>query len=244
MTNMPGVSIEQVHAAKEIDLLTYLQANEPGELKKSGSGEYRTATHSSLVISNGFWFWYKAGFGGKTALDFLIKVRGMGFVAAVETILGGISIPALSSLPVEKVTKPQELKNLYLPKRVSVPHKVVKYLGKRGIHSDIIGQCLKLGILYEGIYKNPKEPDLNCTSVCVFIGRDEVGEAKFAAMRGINNDIKRNAPGSDRKFAFVIPAECPTNRSLAAFEETLCEAQHKAPYANPNKMQSYPLQMR
>jgi hypothetical protein len=86
---MPGVSAEQVKLAKEIDLLTYLQQNEPHELRKSKHGdEHRTATHSSLVISNGLWFWNRGKVGGRTALDFLIKVRGMGFVDAVEAVLG------------------------------------------------------------------------------------------------------------------------------------------------------------
>ena len=39
---MPWISEEQINAAKEVDLLSYLQAREPWELKKSGSNEYRT----------------------------------------------------------------------------------------------------------------------------------------------------------------------------------------------------------
>ena len=186
---MAGVSAEQVKAAKEVDLLSYLQANEPGELKKSGPGEYRTTTHSSLVISNGKWFWHKTGVGGRSAVDFLIKIRGMGFVNAVETVLNGREAPAfyeLPSLPVEKVSKPHpqsyQAKKLYLPKRVSIPHKAVKYLQSRGIHSDIIGQCLKADIFYEGVYKNPREPDYDGTSICVFVRRDERGNAKFATL--------------------------------------------------------------
>jgi len=51
---MPGVSKEQVDAARSVDLLTYLQCCESGELRRSGPDEYRTASHGSLVISNGF----------------------------------------------------------------------------------------------------------------------------------------------------------------------------------------------
>ena len=49
------MSEEQVKLAREVDLLTYLQANEPHELLPPKNGEYRTATHGSLVISNGQW---------------------------------------------------------------------------------------------------------------------------------------------------------------------------------------------
>ena len=87
---MPRVSAEQVKLAKKIDLLTYLQINEPHELvkPKHGTGEYRTVTHGSLVISNGLWFWNRGQVGGKSAVDYLIRVRNMGFVDAVKTVMG------------------------------------------------------------------------------------------------------------------------------------------------------------
>jgi hypothetical protein len=61
---MPGVSAEQVAKVREVDLLTYLQEREPHELVRSTRGEYRTASHGSLVISNNKWFRNKGGFGG------------------------------------------------------------------------------------------------------------------------------------------------------------------------------------
>ena len=55
---MPWVSEEQIKKAKEVDLLTYLQINEPHELRKTKvANEYRTVTHGSLVLSRGLWFW-------------------------------------------------------------------------------------------------------------------------------------------------------------------------------------------
>ncbi|MDR1209840.1 MAG: topoisomerase, partial [Clostridiales bacterium] len=62
---MPRITAEQLEHARQVDLLTYLRANEPSELVKSGRNEYRTATHGSLVISNGKWVWNRAGFGGR-----------------------------------------------------------------------------------------------------------------------------------------------------------------------------------
>lgn len=55
---MSGVTKEQIAKAKEWDLLTYLQAYEPQELKKCGGSEYRTVTHDRLKISNGRWHWH------------------------------------------------------------------------------------------------------------------------------------------------------------------------------------------
>ena len=106
---MPWISEEQKKAAKEVDLLTYLQNNEPHELVKSkyGTDEYRTKTHGSLVISNGLWRWNRGQFGGRSALDYLIKVRGVNFVDAVEMVLGtggigasyGSAAPSAGSSP-------------------------------------------------------------------------------------------------------------------------------------------------
>ena len=103
---MPGVTREQIDRAKEWDLLSYLQTYEPGELtkKRPTDKEYRTKTHDSLVISNGRWNWTTRGFGGKTALDYLIKVRGMEFVEAVRTLNDGRAAPSLS----QPVTRPPE----------------------------------------------------------------------------------------------------------------------------------------
>ena len=74
---MPYIPPEVVAKAKEMDLLTYLKNYEPGELVHFGGSTYCTRTHDSLKISNGKWCWFSRGIGGKTALDYLIKVREM-----------------------------------------------------------------------------------------------------------------------------------------------------------------------
>lgn len=50
---MPYVSPEEVRAAKQMDLLTYLQSYEPNELVKLSGGTYCTRQHDSLKISSG-----------------------------------------------------------------------------------------------------------------------------------------------------------------------------------------------
>ena len=76
-------------------MLSYLQTYEPRELKRSGPNEYCTRTHDSLKISNGKWCWNSQGIGGRTALDYLIKVRGMDFVGAVEALCGYSAPPPI-----------------------------------------------------------------------------------------------------------------------------------------------------
>lgn len=68
---------EQIEQARQIDLLTYLQRYEPTELIHIRGDTYCTREHDSLKISNGKWYWWSRGFGGASALDYLMKVRGL-----------------------------------------------------------------------------------------------------------------------------------------------------------------------
>jgi hypothetical protein len=149
---VPGVTAEQVRAAKEVDLLTYLRTREPDELRRSAPGEFRTQSHGSLVISRGMWYWHRGGFGGKSA-HYLIKVRGMSFVDAVNSVCSGISV----SLPVAR-EPPKEISNepksLLLPEPVRFPSKALSYLQARGIAPDVIRRCFENGTLYESRYEN------------------------------------------------------------------------------------------
>ena len=79
---MGYVTPEQITQAKELDLLTYLQRYDPHELVHVGGNTYCTREHDSLKISNGKWNWFSRGIGGKTALDYLIKVQGFLFTLA------------------------------------------------------------------------------------------------------------------------------------------------------------------
>jgi len=213
---LPGVTEDQVKRAREVDLLTYLQANEPQELLPPKNGEYRTKTHGSLVISNGHWYWNKGGFGSASALDYLIKIRGMGFVDAVEAVLGARDSPAFSSLAVEK-SKPPPKWEFYPPKPQRYSNRAVAYLQGRGISPEVINRAIQAGILYESRYYNPENEHHNA-AVCVFAGKDETGKIVYAAMRGIDMDFKQDKAGSNKQFSFTLPAKNPDNRHLACFE--------------------------
>ena len=96
---MPYIPPEVVEQARQIDLLTYLQSCEPQELVRISGNNYTTRTHDSLKISNGKWIWWSRGIGGRSALDYLIKVRGYSFIEAVEIIAGQAAIEPPVSLP-------------------------------------------------------------------------------------------------------------------------------------------------
>jgi hypothetical protein len=223
---MPGVSAEQVKMAREVDLLSYLQANEPNELRPSGPGEYRTVSHGSLVISKGKWVWNRGGVGGRTALDYLVHVRGMGFVDAVETVLNTRAAPVpVSSLHGESKKPPPKSWTFYPPKPLRYSNRAVAYLQKRGISPEVINRAIQAGIFYESRYYNPQSEYHNAV-VCVFAGKDESGKTVFAALRGIDTDLKMDKAGSDKRFNFILPAKKPKSRHLAVFESPIDAMSH------------------
>ena len=77
---------EEAQELQKLDVFTYLYNYEPSELVKSGKKEYRTATHSSLVISNGKWIWFSQGKGGVSAISYLMDVKGMNYYEAVKYV--------------------------------------------------------------------------------------------------------------------------------------------------------------
>ena len=202
---MPGVTKEQIAKAKEWDLLSYLQAHDPHELKRCGPHEYCTRTHDSLKISNGKWCWNSRGIGGRTALDYLIKVQGMDFVSAVETLCG-YRIPPPQQRPTPKPRKP-----FALPEASRFPSMMLAYLQGRGIHPDLIRECIMAGTLYESRrYQN-----------CVFVGRDLEGRARFACLRGTRDSFRMDVEGSDKRYNFSLLAADPKCSRLAVTESPI-----------------------
>ena len=189
---MAYIPPEVVAQAKQMDLLTYLKNYEPEELVHFSGDTYCTRTHDSLKISNGKWCWFSRGIGGRSALDYLIKVNGYTFTQAVERIMGQAAIqpPVFAYQP-----KKEQPKVLELPKASRCATHVVSYLRGRGIGQELIDYCFQTGRLYESVpYHN-----------VVFLGMDRDGKARYANLRGIYSDFKGEAPGSDKRFSFNIP---------------------------------------
>ena len=191
---MPYIAPEVITEAKRMDLLTYLREYEPGELVKFSSNTYTTRTHDSLKISNGKWMWWSRGIGGKSALDYLIKVRGMDFVEAVQTIMGNGSV----SFPTCENIKCYENQPLLLPEKSPTTDVVFDYLFGRGIDYEIINYCLEQELIIESLpYHN-----------AVFIGYDESKEPKYAAYRATNQSrIMGDCTGSKKQYSFRLTAE-------------------------------------
>lgn len=198
---MPYIPPETVAKAREMDLLTYLQNYEPGELVHFSGNTYCTREHDSLKISNGKWYWFSRGFGGYNALDYLIKVKEMPFLDAVERISGQTAYTAPAVARTGKEKKP---KVLLLPKVSPCATHAYNYLCSRGIDEEIIHFCIQTERIYESL------PHHNV----VFVGLDRYNKPRYATLRGIGTDFIGEASGSDKRFSFSIPAQSSDNLHL------------------------------
>lgn len=167
------VTEKQIEQAKCTDLLAYLLSYEPQSIRKSGAGEYCLREHDSLKISNGRWNWFSRGFGGYSALDFLVKVRCMSFVDAVNHLTDSDSKAVYQPVYTPPKTPERPPKPFALPLANVNNDRVIAYLRGRGIDKDIINSCIENGMLYESVkYHN-----------CVFVGYGG-NTARFACERG------------------------------------------------------------
>ena len=187
------VTRKQIERAKQMDLLSYLKAYEPGELVRINANVYTTRTHDSLKISNGKWCWWSRSVGGRSALDYLIKVCGIEFVEAVQYLCGCTGyIPS----PPVYTAKPPSKPPFVLPKPYINNNRILRYLTGRGIDQEILEYCIRTGRLYEDERHN-----------CVFMGFDGKGKAKYAMLRSSSpkSVFLREADGSDKRYAFALP---------------------------------------
>ena len=211
------VSKAQIARAREIHVFDYVQSHDTGSVKRVGNG-YRDIEHPSIAINRDGWYWHTQEVGGKTALDFLVAVRGYGFVDAVCILTGEKA--AERSRPTPDIPAP-ERKPLSLPPRNANHTYAIAYLRSRGIAKPLILDCIRNGSVYESSQHHN----------CVFVGRDENGKARYAAMRGSLSGFKCDAQGSEKKYGFLLPPSNPGSKSVAVFEspidalshQTLCE---------------------
>ena len=193
--------------AKEMDLLTYLINFNPSELVKITEDTYSTKTHDSLIISNNLWHRFSTNEGGKTALDYLIKVEGYTLQEAAKIILNNQNIELKKAPIVENKTT----KSIVIPTRNSNNKIVIEYLINRGIDEDIIKYCIDKNLLYQE----------QKTNNVVFIGYDNNHNIKYAGCKSTGEKrIMRDAEGSSKEFSFRMLSD--TNKdSIHLFESSI-----------------------
>lgn len=214
------VTKDQIAAAKQISAIEYLKKYQKSRLVrcKYSRTEYQLTDHDSFKINENtsWWHWKSRDIGGKTALDFLIHVDGVHFLEAVRQLCEECPSYIPAYVPAEAAPKV-----FALPPAAEDNHNITRYLRSRGISLATIQACIEGGILYES------DPYHNC----VFVGRDETGAARYAALRGIweqpgRKPFKVEQSGSDKQYSFCIPADQGSKR-LALYEAAIDVLAHR-----------------
>ena len=218
---MPGVTEEQIARAQQVDILEYMQRHEPDNLVRQGPNRFILRDHDSFVISNGKWCWNSRDYGRKTAtaLNYLMDVRGFGFVEAVRALCDDASLSYTPAPP-----KPPPKLPFRLPPRNKNNDRVIAYLRGRGIDRELIDACITDGILYESF-------EATGLHNCVFTGKNEHGKTRFGCMRGITGDFRRDLDGSDKRYGFLLPPATAEGRCrLAVMEAPIDALSHQSLY--------------
>lgn len=210
---MPGVSKEQIAAAKRMTAIEFLRRYRPNDLVKSTAhGEYELKSHDSFKINgeSSVWHWKSRGIGGRSALDYLIKVENVSFLDAVKQLCD--EAPDFIPQSHDKVERRRPV--FCLPPAAPSTVNIEDYLLGRGISREVIRLCIQQGSLYESLpYHN-----------CVFVGRDAEGTPKYAALRGIydhsGKPFKMEQAGSQKQYGFCISPSTPSSK-LAVFESAI-----------------------
>ena len=202
----------EIKNAKQYDLLTFLKAYSPQELVRESRNSYCLKSHSSLKISNGKWYQFSSGIGGRSAIDYLMKIEGYSFIEAVQIVNAycGNCIPANdfsdSSSCTDKADKP-----FIIPQTDTNLDHVRNYLKRRCISNNVIDYCEKKGLIkQESRYKN-----------AMFCSYDFDGNIKYVTMRGTRNgsNYKGIVAGSDKHYSFkFLPENSLDITTLHIFE--------------------------
>lgn len=199
-------SNKDIAKAREMDLLTYLACFEPDNLKQVSANIYSTVEHDSLIINNGKWCWFSRGIGGNSALDYLIKVKGLRFPDAVARIIGSPSDP----IPISIRPPPPSPKIFIMPEVTHDPSRAFQYLVGRGIDPEIVQWCIDHRLIYE----TAKHGNV------LFIGYDQDRKPRYGAVRSTTDSFKGDVKGSDKRFSFkIVNAKSP--RTVHVFEAAI-----------------------
>lgn len=184
---------------KKVDLVTYFRTIMPYELVKVSANEYTTKTHDSLRMSNGLWNWCSRGFGGRNAIDYLMKTEQLEFNDAANLLLKQLEnkVPTIDQQP----AKTKE-RHIIIPEKNTASDNVISYLKSRGIDEEIIKECIEKHLIYEEKHYHN----------AVFVGYDDLGNIKYAGCRSTNETIfKQDATGSDKSYSFRLESNTKTD---------------------------------
>ena len=199
-----------VGQARNTDMIVFLGRHMGFSFSIKGS-EHRCVEHPSLSVKGDrlTWYWHSRGIGGRGALDFLIKIDGMGFRDAMARLAGAEVSP-----PPPRVTA-TSARTLILPEKAGFFYtRVYAYLSQtRGIDAGIIAALIQEKKLYEDKKGN-----------IVFVGYDQNTVPRFASLRGTytDNPFRMDCAGSDKRYGFKMDSmDKAVNDHLYIFESAI-----------------------
>lgn len=203
------------------------------ELVRQGA-YYTMKEHDSMVFTpRGTWFWNSRGINGG-ALEFQMYYEGKTLTEAVLTLAGEQELvqsrPANREAPKAAAPQPLERKSqpvtgpFRLPARSLNFKQLYRYLcGERGLDKRVVQELIRQGSLYQNDFKTTGGKTL-CNAT--FVYKDYQGQPVGAYQRGMMNlpgmdAYKRDVPGSDKRFGWLMAApEAPATR-VAVFEGSI-----------------------
>lgn len=205
---MPYVPEEMTKKLKQIDLINYLQMTGELQVVYEGNGRYCTKEHKSLKMDRGKWNWFSHGYGGKNAIDFIMKTEDKKFYDALNELIKrtGINNDNYEQVIKDNDEKYKDFNNEYkedyiktkqiiLPERNKNNKRIFAYLMSRGIDKDVIDYCIDKHYLYE------EKEHHNV----VFLGYDENSEVKFGCARASNQTrFMMDLKGSSKQYSFRL----------------------------------------
>ncbi len=191
-------------------MIAFLEQHHGLTFSQRGS-VYRCRQHPSLAVKADrlSWYWHSKGIGGHGTIDYLMKIEGLPFRQAVETVA---HVPAAAPVSAER----QPSKRLVLPEKAGIPLRLYDYLcNRRGIDGAIVNALLDTGRIYEDRRGN-----------VVFVSFDEQDAARFASLRGTYGEqrFRMDCAGSDKRYGFHM-GSTPSER-LYIFESPIDAMSH------------------
>ena len=182
---------EQKRAARETDLVAFLQRRGE-ELKRSGSEyEWRDGAQKVTIRGN-VWFHQYERVGGD-AIDFVRRFYALDYPQAVELLLDGrygFEKPTQHTATQQKPTE-----EFILPNQNNTMHRVYAYLlQQRGIDREVLNAFVREKMIYESAGHHN----------AVFVGYDQNRVPRHVHKRGTNSQstYKGNQDGSCPEFSF------------------------------------------
>ncbi len=177
-----------LQSIKSLSAFDYMKNYHSDLLIKNGRTDYYHRYHDSLHFSNGKFYWWSRRIGGKSAIDYLVKVEGMEFLDACWYLIDLTK----TNKPVITSEQPRKRKEFVLPEKDTNNNALIHYLcDERKIDKEIVNYFIDNNMLYQSkYYKN-----------VVFVGYDNEKPA-YAFKRSIYKNFKLDHTGSNKAFNF------------------------------------------